>query len=1363
MAEIILRVKTNTTEAEKGIVSLKSNIIELAKQLSELKINKDLTAQITQLTKYYQSLATAGQTIAKAQSQVQESVNKSTAAVQSAASNVETLRKGYANLVNQLKTLETQYPANTFTDAKKSIESNFKSVQELSKAYQQQSQELLPEQKERLQALSDQYKKLSADVAQYKAENQKIKASETLTPDMGDTLYRLQSQWASLANTIGSISKYYPKGTFDSIMQEITRQSAAVKGLVTEYETNNKMLSSDSVKAIEESQTALLKQKAAFDETRNSATNYHGTLRDLVSGFLKFQLSAVLVMKPLQAMQNAFESINETLINTETVVVSLQRVLDEQIASGEISSELYKTAESLGQTFDNVQEIAQNFAKAGLSWQETLDATKAAVLALNVAELTAEESSEGLIAIMTQFGYEASELTNVIDVLNKAADKSAVDTQELLTALQKTGSYAAAANLSLEDTVSLISALSEATGASGSAMGNALKSLLAYTSKEDSLSTFASLSDEMESVVELYRIGKASILDVWESLSKEMTSLSAEQANALSQWAENSGLETELGSELSDVYDKLTGVYDTAGTYRKNYFIALLNNFDEVQEVMDEISDAQGYTMEEQAKYMDTYEAKLNSLNSKWQELISDENGWLSFKKFWLDVGNDVLTVIDYLGGLKNVAFATSAILLALFGDKLASGAAKFITKLSTLSITAKQNVISLQELNVQITAAKTNMLNAADAETALAAKTELLSLKQERLALVTKSVTSALTAAMIVFTAINAIQGIIDKTQEEAIQKQQELAQAQAEAIAQANESLETKKQESEQITQQIAKIEELRKVYDSLTSTVTERTHAQEELLEIQQSLVENNEEYANSLDLVNGKLESQLELVEKLSEEQLKQQAQQFLNDNFAAVADAQNSVSNSSSLNVILSQDTAYNNGQTIEQVKKLIELAAQKGIDLGSFNDLELPTAYTGPIGYYEELIRNAAQGEKTTVWDWLGFTGIKDIFTQEGWTGSSESGITVSGTIEEQINTLTALKDLLVENYEELGYSYEDAVNYVKQIDEALASVNTEEYKDAQALAEKAQAMQDFINGEITRAEYLEIVYGIEQDINDVYDDQIKKIEYLSDSALEDLINSLNEIKNAEEESLSLEEKKQSVLEAQNNLIKAQQALEDAKKNRSVWKYNAATGGFDWVVDEKAVQEAEQEVTSAEESLQAALEDFSKYLEDQAWDNVIEELESGNATNESIKEILEKWKDIAEQQEGADIAWYTTILQAIKDNAGVDLVSGKDLNGLSASNLINEAVNDPALTAKIFAPTSNEDFSQYLRNNRIIAESPTSNISVPPIVSSALTNTNSTTNDNSITINGVKIGNDMLNKPLIEVLQAVNNLVPYKN
>ena len=311
-------------------------------------------------------------------------------------------------------------------------------------------------------------------------------------------------------------------------------------------------------------------------------------------------------------------------------VVELKRVIQEDIDDQEISDTLYDLAEKYGQTFENASTVASNFAKSGKNWQETIKATEAALLSMNVAELTAEESSTGLIAVMNQFGYETEDLTHIIDVLNKEADSAPVSTEKLLQGLQKAGSYAKQANMSLEETVSVLTALSGATGASGQQLGTATKSLLAYTTKESALDVYASLSGDMNKVVTEYKKGAASILDVWGQLSTELNHLTAEQADKLAEYAESEegqAMEAALGEELSEIYDSMTGVYDTAGTYRKNYFIALMKNFEDVNTALANIEDAEGYSQEENLLYMDTYTAKANALNAEMGEILNFREG----------------------------------------------------------------------------------------------------------------------------------------------------------------------------------------------------------------------------------------------------------------------------------------------------------------------------------------------------------------------------------------------------------------------------------------------------------------------------------------------------------------------------------------------------------------------------------------------------------------------------------------------------------------------------------------------------------------------------------------------------------------
>lgn len=1410
MAQIKLNVIADTSNATANLKTLKTQIKGIADNLAKTTTAKGgLTAPLNETGK----------------------------AAKASAQNVDTLRKSYANLLAQIKTLEKQYGGEIFKDVKKEVDAHLQQIKNLTAADKENSQVL--------GQLSKDYKKLAADVAQYRAEETKLATADSLIPKTGNTLSRLESGWANLANSIKNVEKYYPKGTFDAIKTQIDEQAKSVAALRAEYNANNKTLSDQSIKTMNDSTAALLEQRAAFDKTKNSATNYHGSLLEVVKGFAKFQLSAMLVMKPLQALSSAWQSLNETLVETEKVVVSLQRVLDEDVASGEISSELYAIAQNLGQSFDNVQEIAQNFAKAGLSWQDTLKATEAAVLALNVAELTAEESSEGLIAVMQQFNYEASELTYVIDVLNKAADKSAVDTQELLVALQKTGSYASAANLSLEQTVGLISALSEATAASGQNIGNALKSLFAYSSKSSSLEMFASLSEEMKAVVDMYQIGNASILDVWEKLADTMTNLSDAQADLLEQWSSESGLETELGSALGDVYEQMSGVWDTAGVYRKNYFIALLNNFDEVKEVMGEISDASGYTAEEQAKYMDTYEAKLNSLQAQWEELANDEQGLLAVKKGLIDIASGLLTAFQYTGGIRTLLIAVGSAIAAIFAPKIVNGFASIIGWIKSLPTLFKSATLSVQSFGAALQ--------------------------------------GALGIAGLIATAISAIVGAVQQAKEEQAQRNQ---QAREEALS----SWEALKEETQELTALNAELEK----YSSIQNLTTQE---EDDYKKVQEDIISLLGERAIALKSLTEGTDEYIQKLKELTQEELKERRDKaqaaanaawgnFVSDHFHDIAVgivggrvsevARNELQNAGSWgnyfstgidNILADYANRYgeNSQRYTEAVNQLyaakeaFEAALQSSVEaiVSDFlytNGSDITETDIDKIT--ESILSGSAAGEE-----------YRDQI--KGWI------IDFSGFQKEVEETNDDLDDQVkkTEYLTEHGKELADTLRDIREEQDKTLDIEQKQLDIAEAKEELAEAEAEAAE---RLAEAQEKVADAEKSINE---ERLELIEQQKE-AQEELAEAQQD---AEEARLELLERQKAVLEAQ-------KALEEARNNRSRYVLNGATGQWEWRENQAAIQEAQEEleaaqeaeaeakeqyentlqaikdaeteleninatiadsekaieeaiaqgfniskeileeqtniatgvrdaiqsyieaqqgvedakdeneesIANAQENLQNAIDALNEYIEDQAWDEVISELESGTATNESIKGIIDEWKQVAEEQGATDTEWYKEIVEAIYDASGVEIVDIDSLDkddgeivlkpltpglqdafdkgifdkaeGLigSKNNLSSSAGKDTAtlvdsdFAKKLLEANSDEVFKNNLRDLGILSESLRLQTTRQPVLQTLGGNTTTTTNNSNITINGVKIGSEAMEQPLGEVLRMIS-MVPSKS
>lgn len=446
-----------------------------------------------------------------------------------------------------------------------------------------------------------------------------------------------------------------------------TAAEKAAKATEQTREATAKADTAEQKLALQTAKTAAEIEK--LSQTEEEAAEVTNTLGEKFESFIQ-RLAGTALHSALNSMRrgikDALDDVGETLVKTENAVIELNRVLDDPQPATEISNRLYDLAYQYGSTFENASTIAANFARAGKSWNDSLKATEAALLAMNVAELDATQASDGLLSIIAQFNMEASDLVDVVDKLNKTADKNPVSTQKLLQAIQRAGSAANNANVSFDQTLGLITAISEATNRSGQNIGTAINSLIQYSTKN--IDTFRTLSKESDEIVDKFKVGLASIVDVWNQVSIDIKNDKEARDNIISALGTD-GLEeltSSLHDELGDLVSEMNGVYDVANTYRKNYFIALLDNMDRYLTVQQQLTDYQGYSQEENAKYMDTYTAKVNQLNDAWQKLANDEQGILALKKSLVEMGISLIDMVDNGGGLVAVLTEVSAIVISV-------------------------------------------------------------------------------------------------------------------------------------------------------------------------------------------------------------------------------------------------------------------------------------------------------------------------------------------------------------------------------------------------------------------------------------------------------------------------------------------------------------------------------------------------------------------------------------------------------------------------------------------------------------------------------------------------------------------------
>lgn len=1130
MAKIILNVELKSADVRAQLKTLQGGIDALAQSLQNIRVNKDLTAQLNALTKYYNAIASAAQ------------------------------------------------KATTATEKRQLAE----------------------------QKLATEVARTNTQQAKYAAQVEKLNQVRLKSINSVD---RLQKQYASLLLTMKNASKSYPRGTFDEYTKQVTANLEAVKALNAQITSQNGKVLPEQQKQLQDLSAQFSRLSADITTTRGEAKKTQTEFGSMVTGFMKWTVAATLVMQSVNLIKSAFADLNETLVETEKRTIAIRRVLNEDIAADDIANDLYNLAIAYGQTFDNVADIAESFAKTGMDWAESIQATRAALLALNVAELDSEAASEGLVAIMVQYGKDASELTDIIDKLNKTADRFPVSTEEILLALQKTGSYANQANMSLEETVAVITALSSATNASGQQLGTAIKSLLAYTTRSSSLDTYAALSPDMEGIVAEYRKGAASILEVWQGLSAEMQHLSKEQADMLADYAESAegqALEEALGEELGEVYDDMTGVYDTAGTYRKNYFIALMSNFAEVSDALEEMEDAQGYSQKENLQYLDTYEAKLNSLNAQWQKMLNSEQGFLDFKKDLVDMGSRLLDIVAALGGVDTIVKSIIAAVAPYV-------TVKFFASLRTHFI-ALSNLIKGVEQSA-------------------------------------KSASMGLNTALGVVGAILSIITLAQGAIEGARLAQQEAISEGMDELDELGAALDETRQKYDDLS---VSITDYREVLESGNSTEKERESALESLKKLQDNLIQSNAEYADSIDLVNGKLEEQLKSLEAAEFQEVRNQMKDFVEENLDLAANAQSYLSGGIKQVEFAETSHFWDFGGD----KRLLDWLTDHG-----YNEWD---------GDY-----------KSGLSDWYSVIGIlSNVAIQSNRSGglTPEEWKTTLETLMEQIRTDAELsqtdREYLLGQVQGAfktmfgeGSTYSEVMDFLEgdRDSENFAEWLSKEQRDA--LAYGQMSMEEY---QRLLEEFLEGIGELDDETDSVKEETDKWENSLSHVSreYEKIAEEMRELRSESQKALEIEQARQDLMNKAGGEVNIARVVD------------AETGEFRLQVD------------------RSLSDDVLERAEEAAFDEVVAELESGDATNQSILDILDTWDKAGLPQESID-----AIKDMILQVTGVDLDLPELQNGVPVydeggvltgmggikATAEDELVLPPWLTEQILRPTPTKE------------------------------------------------------------------------
>ena len=156
-----------------------------------------------------------------------------------------------------------------------------------------------------------------------------------------------------------------------------------------------------------------------------------------------------------------------------------------QVEARHIADDIMRLAANNGRATSEAMESAIQWSRLGLNRKQVNDAVRVSLMAANVAEITAAESTEHLSAIMAAYKLNVSDLSVVLGEMNAISNTFNVTNKDMLDGISRTGAIAAQANIPLAELMGLLGAGVGKTGQTGANVGNAIKSMLGALSDKN--------------------------------------------------------------------------------------------------------------------------------------------------------------------------------------------------------------------------------------------------------------------------------------------------------------------------------------------------------------------------------------------------------------------------------------------------------------------------------------------------------------------------------------------------------------------------------------------------------------------------------------------------------------------------------------------------------------------------------------------------------------------------------------------------------------------------------------------------------------------------------------------------------------
>lgn len=433
----------------------------------------------------------------------------------------------------------------------------------------------------------------------------------------------------TLSSNLGNLDR-----TLSDVRSRATQANAALGGLnktSSSVASGNRKIASSGKSAAK----SLGQVKTEVDETINSLETFGRQSRLAIQRFTAFSLAAGALVKVVGLFR---EGTSEAL-SFQREVVRLSQVTKTSVESlSGLTNEITRLSTGLGVASSELIQVSRILTQAGFAANDTktaLEALARSSLAPTFTNII--NTTEGAIAITRQFKIEANELEGALGSVNAVAGRFAVESDDLIAAVRRTGGAFQAAGGNLNELIALFTSVRSTTRESAESIATGFRTIFTRLQRISTINSLKDLGVQLQDV-------EGQFVGPFEAIKRLSEAL----------------------SELRGTDPAFSSIIEELGGFRQvSKVIPLIKQFGTAQQALQVAQRGTTSLIEDANKAQDAYIVKLEKLRERFFAFIRSlgENSLIKdFGNILIQTGNAAITLAESLEPVLPLLLAVGAI-----------------------------------------------------------------------------------------------------------------------------------------------------------------------------------------------------------------------------------------------------------------------------------------------------------------------------------------------------------------------------------------------------------------------------------------------------------------------------------------------------------------------------------------------------------------------------------------------------------------------------------------------------------------------------------------------------------------------------